>query len=124
LRARILKRLSEAHTDPAVLGVILEGSPKMFSAGADASEFGTRLQLQEPILRTLLERIESSSKPVVAAIAGTALGGGLELALACHGRVVLESAMIGLPEITLGLIPGSGARRGSPALPGCQPLSA
>jgi len=97
---------------------VLIGSDKAFSAGADVSEFGTPLQRQEPILPTLLARIQDSSKPVVAAISGVALGGGLELAMACHGRVALESAKLGLPEITLGLIPGASGTQALPRLAG------
>lgn len=108
LRERIVQQLDEAQSNPAVNGIVLAGSAKAFSAGADVTEFGTPRQLQEPILRTVLARIEASNKPVVAAITGVALGGGLELALACHGRVAHASARVGLPEITLGLIPGSG----------------
>jgi enoyl-CoA hydratase/carnithine racemase len=109
LRERIVRQLDAAQADPAVRGIVLTGSERAFSAGADVAEFGTPLQFQEPILRSVLSTVEASAKPVVAAIAGLALGGGLELALACHGRVALESARIGLPEVTLGLIPGSSA---------------
>lgn len=118
LRERIVQQLDAAQADSAVRGIVLTGSDKAFSAGADVTEFGTPRQLQEPILRSVIARIEDSSKPVVAAISGVALGGGLELALACHGRVAHEKARIGLPEITLGLIPGSGATQRLPRLVG------
>lgn len=118
LRERIVQQLDEAQSNPAVHGIVLAGSEKAFSAGADVTEFGTPRQLQEPILRTVLARIEASNKPVVAAITGVALGGGLELALACHGRVAQSSARVGLPEITLGLIPGSGGTQRLPRLMG------
>jgi 3-hydroxyacyl-CoA dehydrogenase len=118
LRERIARQLDAAQADSTVRGIVLTGSEKAFSAGADVAEFGTPRQLQEPILRTVITRIEASSKPVVAAITGIALGGGLELALGCHGRVAQEAARIGLPEITLGLIPGSGATQRLPRLVG------
>ncbi|EFP63472.1 MULTISPECIES: 3-hydroxyacyl-CoA dehydrogenase NAD-binding domain-containing protein [Ralstonia] len=118
LRERIVQQLDEAQSNPAVHGIVLAGSEKAFSAGADVTEFGTPRQLQAPILRTVLARIEASNKPVVAAITGVALGGGLELALACHGRVAQASARVGLPEITLGLIPGSGGTQRLPRLMG------
>ena len=118
LRERIVQYLDAAETDSAVRGIVLTGSEKAFSAGADVTEFGTPRQLQEPILRTVIARLEASSKPIVAAISGAALGGGLELALGCHGRTAQEKARIGLPEITLGLIPGSGATQRLPRLIG------
>jgi 3-hydroxyacyl-CoA dehydrogenase len=100
LRERIVRQLEAAQTDPSVRGIVLTGSERAFSAGADVTEFGTPLQFQEPILRSVLAEVEASRKPVVAALAGVALGGGLELALACHGRVAMESARIGLPEVS------------------------
>ncbi len=118
LRERIVQQLEGALADRAVRGIVLTGNEKAFSAGADVTEFGTPRQLQEPILRTVVERIEASSKPIVAAISGVALGGGLELALSCHGRVAQDRARLGLPEITLGLIPGSGATQRLPRLIG------
>ena len=116
LRERIVQQLAAAQSHPSVRGVVLAGSDKAFSAGADVTEFGTPRQFQEPILRSVLAAVEESGKPVVAALAGVALGGGLELALACHGRVALASARVGLPEITLGLIPGSGGTQRLPRL--------
>ncbi|WAL84015.1 3-hydroxyacyl-CoA dehydrogenase NAD-binding domain-containing protein [Pandoraea sp. XJJ-1] len=120
LRERILDELDTALADPAIRGIVLTGNDKAFSAGADVGEFGKPIQLKEPILRTVITRVETSEKPVVAAIAGVALGGGLELALGCHGRVVQENARIGLPEINLGLIPGSGATQRLPRLIGIE----
>ncbi|VVD62079.1 3-hydroxyacyl-CoA dehydrogenase [Pandoraea eparura] len=120
LRANIVEQVRLAQTDPSVRGIVLAGTAKAFSAGADVTEFGTPRQLCAPILRDVLEHIENSSKPVVAAIDGVALGGGLELALACHARVALASARIGLPEIHLGLIPGSGGTQRLPRLIGIE----
>lgn len=118
LREAIVQQLGAAQQDAAVRAIVLAGNDKAFSAGADVTEFGTPRQLQEPILRTVIARIEASGKPVVAAITGFALGGGLELALGCHGRVAHEKARVGLPEITLGLIPGAGATQRLPRLIG------
>lgn len=122
LRQRILSALEAAQADASICGIVLTGNDRAFCAGADVSEFGTPRQAAEPVLATVLARVEDCSKPVVAAISGVALGGGLELelALACHGRVALESAKLGLPEILLGLIPGSGGRRCVPRLVGVE----
>lgn len=120
LRERIAQQLEAAQADPSVRGVVLAGSDRAFSAGADVAELGTPVQLQKPTLRSVLARIEASSKPVVAALAGVAMGGGLELALACHGRVALESARVGMPEVALGLIPGAGGTQRLPRLIGPQ----
>jgi 3-hydroxyacyl-CoA dehydrogenase len=116
LRLRVMQQIEAAAADPVVQGIAIAGDDKAFSAGADVTEFGTPLQFEAPILRDLLDRIENSAKPVVAAITGVALGGGLELALACHGRVALATARVGLPEINLGLIPGSGGTQRLPRL--------
>lgn len=118
LRAHIVACLDAAQAHQEVSGIVLTGTGKSFSAGADITEFGTPRQFQEPVLRTVIARIEASPKPVVAAINGVALGGGLELALACHGRVAFASARVGLPEVTLGLIPGAGGTQRLPRLIG------
>jgi 3-hydroxyacyl-CoA dehydrogenase len=118
LRQRIVTALAAAQADTTVCAVVLTGNAKAFCAGADVSEFGTPLQRAEPVLATVLAQVEACRKPVVAAIDGVALGGGLELALACHGRVALENAKLGLPEILLGLIPGSGGTQRLPRLVG------
>jgi 3-hydroxyacyl-CoA dehydrogenase len=120
LRTRILAAIASAEADAAVRGIVLTGNARAFSAGADVTEFGSPRQLEEPILRTVIDRIRGCSKPVVAALEGVALGGGLELALACHGRVALGQAKVGLPEITLGLIPGSGGTQRLPRLAGIE----
>ncbi len=120
LRASIVQQLRLAQADPAVIGVVLAGTAKAFSAGADVTEFGTPRQMLCPVLKDVLDCIEFSWKPVVAAIDGVALGGGLELALACHARVARASARVGLPEINLGLIPGSGGTQRLPRLIGIE----
>lgn len=120
LRLRLVAGIDAAVADPAVRGIVLAGNDKTFSAGADVTEFGTPLALSEPVLSSVLAHVEGCGKPVVAAISGVALGGGLELALACHGRVALESAKLGLPEILLGLIPGAGGTQRLPRLTGME----
>lgn len=106
--------ISGAAGDPATGGIILTGSgPKAFVAGADISEFSSfsveeGRKLAEDGHNKVFDLIQNSPKPVIAAINGFALGGGLELALACHMRIASENAKLGLPEVTLGLIPGYG----------------
>lgn len=97
-----------------VSGVVLLGSGGHFSAGADIQEFDRGLDPTAPDPNDLHAAIEASPVPVVAAIRGTALGGGLELALACHGRVASPDARIGLPEVKLGLLPGGGGTQRLP----------
>ncbi|MDZ4173111.1 MAG: 3-hydroxyacyl-CoA dehydrogenase NAD-binding domain-containing protein [Hydrogenophaga sp.] len=109
LRKHIVESIRSAESDPEVAAIVLIGTDKAFSAGADVAEFGTPTQFEAPMLRDVIATIEGCQKPVVAAISGVALGGGLELALGCHARVALASARLGTPEIQLGLIPGSGA---------------
>ncbi len=118
LRLQIVTDIEQALANPEVKGIILVGNARAFSAGADVSEFGTPLQRQEPVLAGVLTCVQASPKPVVAAISGVALGGGLELAMACHARVALDSAKLGLPEINLGLIPGAGGTQALPRLAG------
>jgi len=99
-----------------VNALIIIGDGTHFCGGADLKEFG---QVTRPSLSDLCSRIERSHKPVVAAINGTCLGGGLELALACHYRVAADTAKLGLPEVGLGLIPGAGGTQRAPRLMGC-----
>jgi enoyl-CoA hydratase len=106
--------LSDAFNNPEVGGIILTGAgPKAFVAGADISEFADlntdegRIFAQEGHHK-VFDRMHNSEKPIIAAINGFALGGGLELAMACHLRIASENARLGLPEVTLGLIPGYG----------------
>ena len=104
--------------DPAVRAIVLICAGRTFVAGADIAEFGK--PPQAPSLQTIFELIERSTRPVVAAIHGTALGGGLELALVCHYRIAVSTAKLGLPEVTLGLLPGAGGTQRLPRLVGIE----
>ncbi len=110
--------LQQALKDDAVKALVIRGGGTTFIAGADITEFGTAKSTAEPRLQDIQTALEQSPKPVVAAIHGTALGGGLELALTCHARVALASAKVGLPEVKLGLLPGAGGTVRLPRLTG------
>ncbi|MCH8866439.1 MAG: enoyl-CoA hydratase/isomerase family protein [Proteobacteria bacterium] len=115
VRAGILDAIRASRADDSK-AVLICCAGRTFSAGADISEFGK--PPQEPFLPDLLNEIEASDKLVVAALHGTALGGGFETALACHYRIALDSASIGLPEVKLGLFPGAGGTQRIPRLAG------
>ncbi len=108
LRRKLGNALLAALDDPAVHAMVITGTDRGFSAGGDITEFDLPAVSQEPTLFTLFSRIETSPKPVVAALRGMAMGGGLELAMACHARVAHSNTQVGLPEIHLGLLPGAG----------------
>src|SRR3954469_24186409 len=118
LRAAVLDNLKKAEADAAVEAVVLIGSAKAFSGGADIREFGKpRLK---PDLPDVNDQQDAMKKPLVAAIGGFALGGGLELALGCHYRIALAKSQLGLPEVKLGILPGSG---GTQRLPRMVPMA-
>src|ERR1700737_4731970 len=121
MRRLLVDALARAESDPAIGAVILIGSGKGFSGGADIREFGTPKSYQEPNLLTVLRAIEECSKPVMAAIDGICMGGGLEMALACHYRVAVASARLALPEVKLGLLPGAGGTQRLPRVLGVEP---
>src|SRR5438046_1947089 len=114
LRAAIMEYLKKAEGDPAVKGAVLIGSAKAFSGGADIREFNK--PREKPDLAELNDQQDAMTKPLVAAIGGFALGGGLELALACHFRIALPKSQLGLPEVKLGLLPGSGGTQRLPRI--------
>lgn len=118
VRAGLLEAIGPAAADPAVKAVILICAGRTFIAGADISEFDK--PPLDPALSQVLDAIENAGKPVVAAIHGSALGGGFEVALAAHHRVALATARLGLPEIRLGLIPGAGGTQRLPRLVGVE----
>lgn len=108
--------IAAAEADPVVRAIVIRADGRTFPAGADISEFGK--PPADPWLPQVCDRIESCTKPVVAAIHGTALGGGLEVALAAHWRIAHVSAKVGLPEVSLGILPGAGGTQRSPRLVG------
>jgi 3-hydroxyacyl-CoA dehydrogenase len=112
VRKGILEGVKSASADPQVQAIVIACAGRTFIAGADITEFGK--PPQSPSLHDVIAGIESSTKPVVAAIHGTALGGGLELALGCHFRVATKDAKLGLPEVKLGLLPGAGGTQRLP----------
>ncbi|WP_219893664.1 3-hydroxyacyl-CoA dehydrogenase NAD-binding domain-containing protein [Aquisediminimonas profunda] len=104
--------------DPAIKAIVLRCAGQTFIAGADITEFGK--PPQGPDFASVLKLMETASKPIVAAIHGTALGGGLETALCCHYRVAVPSAKLGVPEVKLGLLPGGGGTQRLPRLVGIE----
>ena len=118
LRAGLMARLQQAEADPAAKGVVIIGGGKAFSGGADIREFGR--PREKPDLFEVNDQQDAMRKPLVAAIGGFALGGGLELALGCHYRVAAPKAQLGLPEVKLGILPGSG---GTQRLPRIIPMA-
>ena len=118
VRTGLIAALEQGQEDSEAKVLLLVCEGRTFIAGADIREFGK--PMQSPGLPELVETYEDSDKPLVAAIHGTALGGGLEMALGCHYRVALNSAKIGLPEVKLGLLPGAGGTQRLPRLIGAQ----
>ena len=116
VRAGLAEALRQARADGAVKAVVISCAGRTFFAGADITEFGK--PPQAPSLHDVIAAIEAIPKPVIAALHGTALGGGFELALACHFRVAVATARVGLPEVKLGLLPGAGGTQRLPRLVG------
>ncbi|MBS0377304.1 MAG: enoyl-CoA hydratase/isomerase family protein [Proteobacteria bacterium] len=108
VRAGVAEALARAAADPGVAALVLSGARGTFSAGADLHEVASGEAMAPPLASELQAALEASRKPVVAALEGHALGGGLELALACHFRIGAPGCRLGLPEVKLGLIPGAG----------------
>ena len=116
LREGLMSGLDRAAKDAAVKAVVIIGSAKAFSGGADIREFNTPKSTAAPTLHQIIAVLESIQKPVVAAIGGFAMGGGLELTLACHYRVALPRAQLAVPEVKLGILPGAGGTQRLPRL--------
>jgi 3-hydroxyacyl-CoA dehydrogenase len=118
VRQGLVAAIEEAEGDEAIKAVVIRCEGQTFFAGADISEFGKPMVM--PMLPQVVDIIENCSKPVVAAIHGTALGGGLEVALASHFRVAVPDAKLGVPEVKLGLLPGAGGTQRLPRVAGVQ----
>ena len=117
VRQGLVAAIEQAESDDGIKAVVIRCEGQTFFAGADVSEFGTPKAFEQ-MLPTVVDIIENCSKPVVAAIHGTALGGGLEVALASHYRVAVGSAKLGVPEVKLGILPGAGGTQRLPRVAG------
>ena len=119
-RQAVTQGVAQAMADDQVVAIVLTGHGKAFSGGADIREFGTPKAMQEPNLLSVIAVVEKAGKPVVAAVHSVAMGGGLELALGCHYRVVAPGCQIALPEVKLGLVPGAGGTQRLPRALGVE----
>jgi 3-hydroxyacyl-CoA dehydrogenase len=120
IRRGVADALERAQGDAEVKAVVITGAGKAFSGGADIKEFGSPKALAEPNLLSLIKLVEAFPKPVVSAINGTCMGGGLELSLGCHYRVAVKGAPIALPEVKIGLVPGAGGTQRLPRAVGVE----
>jgi 3-hydroxyacyl-CoA dehydrogenase len=118
VRRGVADGLERAAADASIGAVVLTGAGTTFCGGADVSEFGLPAMVGSPNLTDLCDLLEGFPKPVIAALNGLALGGGLELAMCCHYRVALATAQVGLPEVKLGILPGAGGTQRLPRLVG------
>ena len=119
-RRGIADGVDRANADPAVKAIVITGAGKAFSGGADIREFGSPKAIAEPNLLSLWLQFEASAKPIVAAMHTVVMGGGLELALACHYRVAAPGTQVALPEVKLGLVPGAGGTQRLPRVLGVE----
>ena len=122
VRSGLLEAFTQARSDAAIKGVVLTCAGKTFVAGSDISEFGKKMQ--SPTTIDVIDAMEALGKPAVAAIFGTPMGGGLELALGCHFRIAAQNTKAALPEIKLGLMPGAGGTQRLPRLAGMEKAAA
>ena len=119
-RSAVVNGMQKALADNAVKAIIITGAGKAFSGGADIKEFNSPKALAEPSLHTVINVVENSSKPVIAAIHTVCMGGGLELSLGCNYRVAAPGAQIALPEVKLGILPGAGGTQRLPRVLGLE----
>ena len=119
-RTAVQAAVNAANADASVSAIVITGAGKVFSSGAEIKEFNTPAAIATPALGEVIATLEASPKPVVAAVHGVAMGGGLELALGCHYRVGAPGAQIALPEVKLGLLPGAGGTQRLPRLIGAE----
>jgi 3-hydroxyacyl-CoA dehydrogenase len=119
-RTAVVDGVKKALADDAIKAIVITGAGKAFSGGADIKEFNSPKALAEPSLHTLINVVENSTKPVIAAIHTVCMGGGLELSLGCHYRVATPAAQIALPEVKLGLLPGAGGTQRLPRAVGLE----
>jgi 3-hydroxyacyl-CoA dehydrogenase len=119
-RSAIVEGMRQALNDSAVKAIVITGAGKAFSGGADIKEFNSPKASAEPTLHTVINVVENSDKPVVAAIHTVCMGGGLELALGCHYRIASPGAQIALPEVKLGILPGAGGTQRLPRVLGLE----
>ncbi len=118
MRKQLYAQIEASAADGAIRAIVIRGAGKLFPGGGDITAFGQTVA--EPSLPELIDRIEASEKPVIAAIHGTCFGGDLELALSCHYRIAARSAKLALPEVKLGLLPGAGGTQRLPRVVGAQ----
>ncbi|MBV9277366.1 MAG: enoyl-CoA hydratase/isomerase family protein, partial [Candidatus Eremiobacteraeota bacterium] len=119
--ASLLRAVQAAEENAAIHAVVFAGANGIFSAGVDVNDFNSEITPQTITIRDVIAAVEMGRKTYIAAVEGTALGGALELALACDYRVAAQNAKVGLPEIKLGFIPGAGGTQRLPRLIGAQP---
>jgi len=119
-RKSLIDGLGRALRDDDIRSVVITGTAKVFSGGADIKEFNTPAALAQPSLLQVIDNVEASTKPVIAAVNGICMGGGLELALGCHYRIATQDALFALPEVKIGLLPGAGGTQRLPRAIGVE----
>jgi 3-hydroxyacyl-CoA dehydrogenase len=119
-RRAVADGIDRAHADPAVRAIVITGAGRAFSGGADIREFGSPKAIAEPNLLSLIRMLDDATKPVVAAVHGTVMGGGLELSLGAHYRVAAPGTNVALPEVKIGLVPGAGGTQRLPRVLGVE----